>query len=122
MENSEVRCPHRVTFRIISLQQMVEKKINYLFMPLEKKSISQKGLLYLYKIFYSYISCNSWFNVHMKLNILYTYIKMIHYKSFNVILLIYKLSTSSTNCQLTHIHNCQIISTSFHIILHSKKN
>jgi hypothetical protein len=34
--------------------------------------------------------------------ILYTYISMTHYKSFSVILLIYKVYTPSTNYQLTH--------------------
>jgi hypothetical protein len=45
--------------------------------------------------------------------ILYTYIRITHYKSFSSILLTCKVSTSSTNYQ--------IITTSCHIILHSKK-
>jgi hypothetical protein len=35
-------------------------------------------------------------------HILHTYISMIHYKSFSIILLTYKLFTSFTNCRLTH--------------------
>jgi hypothetical protein len=34
--------------------------------------------------------------------ILYTYIKMTYYKSFSIILLTCKVSTSSTNCQVSH--------------------
>jgi hypothetical protein len=34
--------------------------------------------------------------------IIYTYIRMTHYKLFSVILLTYKMSTSSTNYQLLH--------------------
>jgi hypothetical protein len=34
--------------------------------------------------------------------ILYTYIKMTYYKSFSIILLTCKVSTSSINCQLSH--------------------
>jgi hypothetical protein len=35
-------------------------------------------------------------------SILYTYIRITHYKSFSAILLICNVSTSSTNCQMTH--------------------